>query len=125
MVMELLQGSSLDAFIRKRRPVSAQETVGILDEVLAALGAAHRNGVIHRDLKPGNVFLAEAADGSRTVKLLDFGIAKVAELRLPRPLTAEGDVLGTPAYMAPEQVRGEKLTAAADLYAVGTSTPWG
>jgi serine/threonine protein kinase len=119
VVMELLQGVSLDAFIRKHKPVSATETAAILDEMLAALGAAHRAGVIHRDLKPGNVFLCERSDGSRAVKLLDFGIAKVAEIRLPRPLTAEGTVLGTPAYMAPEQVRGEKLTAAADLYSVG------
>jgi serine/threonine protein kinase len=119
MVMELLQGISLDVFIRKHRPISATETVGILDEILAALGAAHRAGVIHRDLKPGNVFLVQGADGARTIKLLDFGIAKMAESRLPRPLTAEGNVLGTPAFMSPEQVRGEKLTGAADLYAVG------
>ncbi|HYI00429.1 serine/threonine-protein kinase [Hyalangium sp.] len=119
VVMELLQGVSLSTFIRKRKRLPAEEAVAILDEMLAALGAAHRGGVIHRDLKPGNVFLVENSEGERSVKLLDFGIAKVAEFRPSRPLTMEGHILGTPEYMAPEQVRGEKVGPTSDLYAMG------
>ena len=119
VVMELLQGLSLSAYLRKRKRLSAEEAVVILDEMLAALGAAHREGVIHRDLKPGNVFLVESPEGTRSVKLLDFGIAKVKEFQPSRQLTQEGSILGTPDYMAPEQVRGEKVSPAADLYSVG------
>jgi eukaryotic-like serine/threonine-protein kinase len=119
VVMELLQGLSLSAFIRKRKRLSPEETVVILDEMLAALGAAHRGGVIHRDLKPGNVFLVDDPEGTRSVKLLDFGIAKVKEFQPSRRLTQAGTLMGTPEYMAPEQVRGEKVGPAADLYAVG------
>lgn len=119
VVMELLQGVSLSAFIRKRKRLSPEETVGILDEMLAALGAAHRGGVIHRDLKPGNVFLVDNPEGTRSVKLLDFGIAKVKEFQPSRQLTQEGSILGTPEYMAPEQIRGETVSPATDLYAVG------
>jgi serine/threonine-protein kinase len=119
MVMELLHGLSLSAYLRKRRKLGAEEAAELLDEMLAALGAAHRAGVIHRDLKPGNVFLVERAEGGRAVKLLDFGIAKVAESRASRPLTRKGNLLGTPEYMPPEQVRGDKLDPTADLYAVG------
>jgi serine/threonine protein kinase len=119
VVMELLQGVSLSAFIRKHKRLSAEETVLILDEMLAALGAAHRGGVVHRDLKPGNVFLVDEPEGTRSVKLLDFGIAKVKEFQPSRRLTQEGTILGTPEYMSPEQVRGEKVGPATDLYAVG------
>jgi serine/threonine-protein kinase len=119
VVMELLQGVPLDAFIRKRGRVGADETAEILDEMLAALGAAHREGVIHRDLKPGNVFLEEESDGARSVKLLDFGIAKVAQSQTIGALTMSGHILGTPEYMAPEQIRGEQVEPTADLYAVG------
>jgi serine/threonine protein kinase len=119
MVMELLQGMSLDRFVRRKRKLGTDEAVEILEQMLSALGAAHRAGVIHRDLKPGNVFLVEEPDGTRTVKLLDFGIAKVLESRGPRPLTVEGSILGTPAYMAPEQLQGKKVGPGADLYAVG------
>ncbi len=119
VVMELLQGTALSSYIRKRKRLAPDEVVGILDEILAALGAAHRGGVIHRDLKPGNVFLVESSDGQRSVKLLDFGIAKVVQFRPARPLTAQGNILGTPEFMAPEQVRGEKVGPATDLYALG------
>ncbi|ADO75586.1 Serine/threonine protein kinase [Stigmatella aurantiaca DW4/3-1] len=119
VVMELLQGLSLDQFIKRRGRVAADETVSILDEVLSALGAAHRAGVIHRDLKPGNIFLVEGSEGARAVKILDFGIAKVAASGAASPMTMQGMLLGTPEYMAPEQIRGNKVEATADLYAVG------
>lgn len=119
VVMELLQGVSLSAFIRRRKKLPAMEAVAILDEMLAALGAAHRGGVIHRDLKPGNVFLVENAEGVRSLKLLDFGIAKVVASQPSDALTRVGSLLGTPEYMAPEQIRGEQVSPATDLYSVG------
>lgn len=119
VVMELLHGESMDAYLRKRVRLGAIEAAKILDEMLAALGAAHRGGVIHRDLKPGNVFLKEEAEGAHSVKLLDFGIAKVTQSQTVSALTMSGHILGTPEYMAPEQIRGEKVEPTADLYAVG------
>lgn len=119
VVMELLHGVSMDAYLRKRVRLGAIEAAKILDEMLAALGAAHRGGVIHRDLKPGNVFLKEEAEGAHSVKLLDFGIAKVTQSQTVSALTMSGHILGTPEYMSPEQIRGEKVEPTADLYAVG------
>jgi eukaryotic-like serine/threonine-protein kinase len=119
MVMELLQGVSLERFIRSKGRVGFEEALRILDEMLDALGAAHARGVVHRDLKPGNVFLVDGAGGGRSIKLLDFGIAKVAASQMTGPLTVEGLILGTPEYMSPEQVRGGEVGPASDLYAVG------
>ncbi|WP_177233753.1 serine/threonine-protein kinase [Stigmatella erecta] len=119
MVMELLQGISLERFIRSKGRVGFEEALRILDEMLDALGAAHARGVVHRDLKPGNVFLVDGAGEGRSIKLLDFGIAKVAASQMTGPLTVEGLILGTPAYMSPEQVRGGEVGPASDLYAVG------
>ncbi|MDC0711141.1 protein kinase [Stigmatella sp. ncwal1] len=119
VVMELLQGLSLERFLRRKGRLGVEETVKILDEVLDALGTAHRRGVVHRDLKPGNVFLLEGASGARSVKLLDFGIAKVPSSQTADALTVQGLLLGTPEYMSPEQVRGGEVAATSDLYAVG------
>lgn len=119
VVMELLQGLSLDRLLRRKGRLGVDEAVKILDEVLDALGAAHRRGVVHRDLKPGNVFLVEGAAGARSLKLLDFGIAKVASTPAANALTVHGLLLGTPEYMSPEQVRGGEVEPTSDLYAVG------
>ncbi|WP_240359757.1 serine/threonine-protein kinase [Pyxidicoccus trucidator] len=118
IIMELLRGHSLSALIRQHGRLDVTTTVRILDEMLAALGAAHRAGVVHRDLKPGNVFMAERADGTHSVKLVDFGIAKLVQSQ-EGPTTLEGTILGTPEFMAPEQIRGAPSSPAADLYAVG------
>jgi serine/threonine protein kinase len=115
ILMELLEGESLAAML-ERGPLSLPEVARIGGEVLAALDAAHRAGVVHRDIKPDNVFVA----GDGRVKVLDFGIAKLQpELRGGAPTTATGAVLGTPHYLAPEQVSGGPIDGRADLYAVG------
>jgi eukaryotic-like serine/threonine-protein kinase len=119
MVMELLHGLSLERLLRRKGRLGVDEAVKILDEVLDALGAAHRRGVVHRDLKPGNVFLVEGAAGARSIKLLDFGIAKATFTPAAEALTAHGLLLGTPEYMSPEQVRGKPVEPTSDLYAVG------
>jgi serine/threonine-protein kinase len=117
IVMERLDGETLAQRIRARGRLPSDEAVPIVIAVLDALGAAHDKGVIHRDLKPDNVFLVERP--VRVTKILDFGISKFqnAENLL---LTRTGSVMGTPLYMSPEQARGAKdVTHLADLYAVG------
>ncbi len=114
LAMEMLEGRSLEDELRARGPLPVAEAVDVAAQVLDALGAAHDAGILHRDLKPGNVFLT--TDGQ--VKLLDFGISKIGgEARL----TATGMVLGTPQYMAPEQLDGRVVADhRADLYAAAT-----
>jgi serine/threonine-protein kinase len=125
IAMELLRGEELSSFLARRSPLDASLAVQIAIQMLAALNATHLVGVIHRDLKPDNVFLVHdpGAPGAIRVKILDFGIAKLTGRSLAgqpgRPRT-KNLILGTPAYMAPEQCRGgTELDARADLYAVG------
>jgi len=120
IVMDLLEGEPLDAFIKREAPVPLRVAGPLLEELLSALHAAHQVGVIHRDLKPGNVFLESLPDGGFKLKVIDFGLARQAEKAggSIRP-TNPGTLIGTPAFMAPEQVLGQKLSPATDLYAVG------
>jgi tRNA A-37 threonylcarbamoyl transferase component Bud32 len=112
MVMEFIDGTDL-SHVAKRQPLRVPElAVAVLRPVMDALSHAHAEGVIHRDVKPANIMLSR--DGR--VKLGDFGIAKVLE---ETHLTHTGEFLGTPAYIAPEQARGETVTAAVDQYALG------
>jgi serine/threonine protein kinase len=119
IIMEFLEGVALDAYLAEKGRLPVSEVLDILDEVLSALGAAHGAGVVHRDLKPSNIFLVRQPDGSRYVKLLDFGLAKMG---LPTGRTAQTRtdmVVGTPEYMAPEQARGQPVGPMTDLYALG------
>ncbi|MCY1030897.1 protein kinase [Corallococcus sp. BB11-1] len=118
IVMELLQGRALSDVLHAQGRLDVATTVRMLDQMLSALGAAHRAGVVHRDLKPANVFLVELPDAEPTLKLVDFGIAKVLQSREGLTL-ADGSVLGTPDFMAPEQIRGGTVGPATDLYALG------
>lgn len=120
IVMDLLEGQPLDQYIAEHGPVPPKVALPLLDELLGALGAAHQVGVIHRDLKPGNVFVEAKPDGKQAIKVIDFGLAKQADRAggSVKP-TNPGTLLGTPAFMAPEQVLGTKVTPATDLYAVG------
>jgi eukaryotic-like serine/threonine-protein kinase len=121
MVMELLTGESLAQRIESKGRLSASEICQILIPVARGLDAAHRAGVIHRDLKPDNIFLCRAEDGSDLPKLLDFGISKVSELagEVSSGITRQGAIMGTPFYMAPEQMRGHGVDARTDVYALG------
>jgi serine/threonine protein kinase/CheY-like chemotaxis protein len=118
LVMELLVGRTLASAIARESPLPQGYVVFIAFHVLAALRAAHAAGVVHRDIKPENVFIASSGS-VETVKLLDFGIAKLLAPTSDGKLTETGIVLGTPAYMAPEYARGEKPDARSDVYAVG------
>lgn len=117
-VMDLLEGRTLAAHLKVAQRFSAREAIHVLREIAQALDAAHAAGVIHRDLKPPNVFLSGADVESARVTLLDFGLARLTgdELRLR---TGRGVVVGTPAYMAPEQCSGAALTPSTDIYALG------
>jgi len=114
LVMELVDGPSLAAVLAERGSLGVAESLRLGDQVLQALGAAHRAGIVHRDVKPGNVLLA--SDG--VAKLADFGIAKRLD-DLAGDLTTTGQFVGTPTYLAPEQVVGQAATAATDLYSMG------
>jgi serine/threonine protein kinase len=124
MVMEYLDGEDLGETLIREAPFTWERARPILLQILAALQAAHDQGVIHRDIKPENVFRISRMGSDDYVKVLDFGIAKVvvrqpADERRGPPKTLAGQVLGTPAYMAPEQAVGDNVDARADLYAVG------
>ena len=118
-VMEQLSGETLQAYLQRVGPVEVATLAAILEPVLGALEAAHNAGIVHRDLKPDNIFLALRGDGY-VPKLLDFGIAKMMVAEVTSQ-TAIGSLLGTPAYMSPEQATGQvhQVSARSDIYAVG------
>lgn len=120
LTMELLHGETLEQALARQGRMSTAEALPVIGHIAAALAAAHANGVVHRDLKSGNVFLVPAAPGSRAV-VTDFGLAwsSIHEDSAAATLTATGELVGSPAYMAPEQVRGEETTPATDIYALG------
>ncbi len=129
MVMEFIEGESLKDAIQHHAPLPVPRACRIAKQVAAALDAAHRLGMVHRDIKPGNILLTRPAAGAREAeelaKVLDFGIAKIREAHLAAggaTLTRTGTSIGTPAYMSPEQAMGktgESLDGRADLYSLG------
>jgi serine/threonine-protein kinase len=119
IAMEYLEGETLRQAIKRRGALPLAECVEILQQVARGLNSAHRLGILHRDLKPDNIFLTHTEDGEKIVKVVDFGLAKMRESATH---TLTGTVLGTPAYMSPEQCLGmksEQLDARSDLYALG------
>ncbi|HEX8789636.1 MAG TPA: protein kinase [Polyangiaceae bacterium] len=131
-VMELLEGRTLSSEMRSRAGLSLRRALDVMIPVCEALAAAHAAGLIHRDVKPDNVFLAQTP-GGETVKLLDFGIAKLVEADPgDSPNTASTTFVGTPKYMAPERLMHTEYSAESDIYSVGVilyqavlgRTPW-
>ena len=116
-VMECLEGIDLIEAIDATQRIPEDRAIHIAIQLCRALGAAHDAGIIHRDLKPENVFLIRRNDTDDFVKVLDFGIAKVANG--PKRLTRVGEVLGTPHYMSPEQCEGDGVDHRTDIYALG------
>jgi serine/threonine protein kinase len=112
IVMEHVSGNSCAELLRDRGRLDVTEAVGIITQACRGLDYAHRNGVVHRDVKPGNLLVSD----SDVVKLADFGIARAAD---QSSITQVGSVLGTAAYLAPEQARGEEAGPRADLYSLG------
>lgn len=117
LVMEYLEGEDLARHLRRTGPMPFDEVVAIALPILAAVAAAHDEGVIHRDLKPQNIFLAQMRDGTAQPKVLDFGISKAPAYS---PIQTSGAILGSPSYFAPEQVVDPKaISPASDQYAMG------
>jgi eukaryotic-like serine/threonine-protein kinase len=124
MVMDLLTGESLGSRLARERTLALDEFARIMVPILSALGTAHATGIVHRDLKPDNIFLHVRPDGELEPKVLDFGIAKLnateGAAAVTAHLTKTGAMMGTPYYMAPEQVFGERdLDQQADVWAMG------
>ncbi|MCL2824496.1 MAG: serine/threonine protein kinase, partial [Polyangiaceae bacterium] len=119
LVMELLCGETLAVCIRDKGAMPFPAIINVLTQTLSALEAAHAHLIVHRDIKPDNVYLTSRVPGVVSVKLLDFGIAKSMDQATDLALTRQGMVVGTPLYMAPEQARGEQLDHRVDIYACG------
>ena len=120
LVMPLLKGRPFSKMLGHRKLLPTSQVVRIVSQTLSALEAAHRRKVIHRDMKPENIFVLSEGSTPDTVKLLDFGISKVIETGRKSTLTSTGMVLGTAYYLAPEQARGSRhLDHRVDIYAVG------
>lgn len=113
LVMEFVAGDTLDAVLERERKIPLDRATKIIREIAAGLAAAHRSGIVHRDVKPGNILMSP--DGKP--HLTDFGLARHAETR--KGLTIEGTFLGTPEYASPEQVEGKKVDHRTDLYSLG------
>ncbi len=120
LVMELLTGEDLRARLRREGRIELAEALRIASQVLRALVRAHAAGIVHRDLKPDNVFLCARDDDPSFVKLVDFGISKVARARMADTLTRKGTVLGTAFYMSPEQAQSfHDIDGRTDLFSLG------
>ncbi|XXY55032.1 serine/threonine-protein kinase [Sorangium sp. So ce269] len=124
MVMEFLAGRDLRVIRKQRGPLPIEEATLYVIQACDALAEAHAIGLVHRDVKPANLFLTHAGDGAPCIKVLDFGISKVsraASLGVSEMQTSTGQMLGTPHYMPPEQMRGQRdVDARADIWAIGS-----
>jgi serine/threonine-protein kinase len=119
-VMEYLEGRPLSVLLAREAPLPPARAVSIAAQIADALAASHSHGVVHRDLKPDNVFLVRRGEDAAFVKVLDFGLAKLVHDDNASPGSRPGIVMGTPHYMSPEQCRGERdVDARADVYALG------
>jgi serine/threonine-protein kinase len=119
MAMELLEGRTLHRLIREEGALDPARATHIALQIARSLREAHGQGVIHRDLKPANVFLIHHDDDIDFVKVLDFGLVKNLDEAEGESLTKTGLFMGSPKYMAPEQIRGDRCTPATDVYALG------
>lgn len=121
IVMEFLEGSSLRTLLKQHRALPVERVLHIARQICAALSEAHENGLVHRDLKPGNVVLVPRGGDPDFVKVVDFGLVKQVSARddSAEVLTTEGSFLGTPRYMAPEQINGDDVDARTDIYSLG------
>jgi eukaryotic-like serine/threonine-protein kinase len=123
LILERLDGETLDAYVRRESPLPIEVAVDLVIQACVGLAAAHGAGIVHRDVKPSNLFLAESSTGT-TLKILDFGISKFREVSAKTEqlttLTGTGATLGSPQYMSPEQLRSSRdVDARADMFSLG------
>ncbi|GAB5402596.1 MAG: hypothetical protein Aurels2KO_08270 [Aureliella sp.] len=114
LVMQYIDGQSLEQYVRESRPLAADETLRLTAQIASALSAAHDQGLVHRDVKPANVLVAR---GGQRVWITDFGLARAVD---DASLTRTGFIAGTPHYMSPEQARGESISSSSDLFGLGS-----
>ena len=121
MVLDYIEGTTLESVLKEHGVLSIAEALPIFDQICDAISHAHERGVLHRDLKPGNIMLIERPNQPPLVKIVDFGIAKIADPthEQGQSLTQTGEIFGSPLYMSPEQASGDKLDARSDIYSVG------
>ena len=124
IVMELLEGRTLREILGREAPIETARAISLMLQTSDAVAAAHEAGIIHRDLKPSNILVTQSADQPAVVKVLDFGIAKLADDNFDDDDDANGlvqtiSVIGTPRYMSPDQNNGSELTPATDVYSLG------
>jgi Protein kinase domain/PEGA domain len=119
MVMELLSGDTLEQRLFERGKLEPAEALSAVRQIAQSISEAHALGIVHRDLKPSNVFMSQVEGGDSFVKVMDFGVAGFQHDELHSTLTVKGAVLGTAAYMSPEQAQGFEVDARADLYSLG------
>ncbi|WP_158542516.1 serine/threonine-protein kinase [Lujinxingia litoralis] len=119
LTMEMLAGRTLTEAIKTEAPLSPQRAVHIASQICRSLAEAHRNGIVHRDVKPDNIFLIEVDGDPDVVKVLDFGIAKAVGGEDDVQLTGDGRIVGTPRYMSPEQILSQSVDHRSDIYSLG------
>ena len=123
IVMELLEGRTLREILSREAPIETARAISLMLQTSDAVAAAHEAGIIHRDLKPSNILVTQSAEQPTVVKVLDFGIAKLASYNFDdedaSTLVQSSSVIGTPRYMSPDQHNGSELTPAADVYSLG------
>lgn len=119
VVMDLLEGQSLDAAIKREGKLELDEALNIFVQVSAGLDHAHGKGILHRDIKPSNIMIVHDELGKVIPKILDFGIAKIKNTSEEQKLTGTGEIFGSPAYMSPEQGKGQEVDARSDVYSLG------
>jgi serine/threonine protein kinase len=121
IVMELLTGETLADAIQRQGPLPISRTLEVLVPAFRGIAAAHERGIIHRDIKPSNIFIAQTPQHSEQPKVVDFGISRIAD-EGAESLTQTGQIIGTPRYMAPEQLNDAEVDHRADIYAMGVTT---
>lgn len=120
LAMEFVDGANLTLFLRQKGRLPVAMAVKLARQMLSCLAEAHRHGIVHRDLKPDNIMVSEGSRGELRLKVLDFGLSKLVDRKLGSSLmTQPGRLLGTPLYMAPEQLQGEEADERSDVYAAG------